>query len=225
MKTMKAQSITVVNTRYEHIRPLAELQPIVFPTLHPSELLREDHFLNHLKLFPEGQFVALNHNCEPVGSTTTFRINFDFDFPHHSFIDIIDGGWLTNHDPDGEWLYGADMNVHPAYRGLGISKVLYQARTKLCERLNLRGQIAGGHLPGYVKYANRMNAQAYCMKVVRGQLTDPTLTPQLKAGYQFVGVIEDYYESEDPAHRPASLIVKPNPRYIDEKEYAGQDNF
>lgn len=225
MKTMKAQPITITQTRYEHIRALAELQPIVFPTLHPDELLREEHFLNHLKLFPEGQLVALNAEGEPVGSTTTFRIDFDFDFPHHSFLEIIDHGWLSNHDPDGAWLYGADLNVHPDYRGLGISKTLYQARSKLCERLNLRGQMAGGHLPGYAKYANRMNAQAYCMKVVRGQLADPTLTPQLKAGYQFVGVIEDYYESDDPAHRPAALIVKPNLRYIDERDYAGVDLF
>lgn len=213
---MEKNGITITNTRREHIRALSDLQPIVFPTLHPSELLREEHFLNHIKLFPEGQFVALNEDGVPVGSTSTFRVDFDFNHPHHAFLDIIDNGWLTYHDPKGEWLYGADLNVHPEYRGYGISKLLYAARSQLCERLNLRGQMAGGLLPGYHKYANRMNAHAYCLKVVRGELTDPTLTPQLRAGYEYCGIIEDYYESEHDAHRPAALIVKRNHRYIDE---------
>lgn len=212
---MKTQRITVVNTRPEHVQALADTQPKVFPTLHPSELLRADHYLNHLRLFAPGQFTALNEDGDPVASTSTFRTSFDFENPQHSFLDFIDHGWFSYHEDDGEWLYGADVSVHPDYRGLGIGRLLYEARTKLCEKLNLRGQLAGGVLPGYEKYAHRMNAHAYCLKVIRGELTDPTLTMQIKMGYKYKGVIEDYYQSEDDAHRVAALIVKENPRYVD----------
>jgi len=206
--------ITVTNTRPEHVRALAALQPIAFPNLDPDELLREEHYLRHLRIFPEGQFVALNEQGVPVGATTTFRTSFNFAFPHHTFIEAVDHGWLSNHEPDGDWLYGADMNIHPAYRGAGIAKMLYGARTALVEKLNLRGQLAGGYLPGYKKYADRMNAHAYCLKVVRGELSDPTLSAQLKVGYKYMGIIEDYYESDDPAERIAALIVKDNHRYV-----------
>ncbi len=209
---MKTQVLTIMNLSVEHVDALAALQPLAFPTLHPSELLRQEHFLNHLKLFPEGQFVALVDDV-PVASTSTMRINFDFEHPQHSFVDIIDHGWLGGHNPYGEWLYGADMNVHPDYRRLGIGRKLYEARSALVDRLNLRGQIAGGMLPGFAKMADRMNIQAYCQKVVRGELIDPTLTAQLKNGFRFAGVLYDYFTNAIGAYKPAALIVKDNPRY------------
>ena len=209
---MPTPTILVVNTRPEHVQRLAALQPISFPTLHPAEYLRADHFLNHLRLFPEGQFVALADG-DPVASTSTMRIGFDFDNPQHSFLDIIDHGWLSGHNPRGEWLYGADMNVLPDYRRLGIGRRLYEARTALVERLNLRGQIAGGMLPGYVQYANRLTPLEYCRKVVAGELTDPTLSAQLKSGFRFVDVLYDYFVNASGAYKAAALIVKDNPRY------------
>lgn len=209
---MPTPNITVVNTRPEHVRRLADLQPISFPTLHSDEYLRADHFLNHIRLFPEGQFVALADG-DPVASTSTMRIDFDFDNPQHSFLDIIDHGWLSGHNPRGEWLYGADMNVLPDYRRLGIGRRLYEARTALVERLNLRGQIAGGMLPGYVRYAKRLTPLEYCRKVVAGELTDPTLSAQLKSGFRFVDVLYDYFVNESGAYKAAALIVKDNPCY------------
>jgi GNAT superfamily N-acetyltransferase len=210
---MQTQTITITNTTAEHVAALAALQPIVFPTLHPDEHLKVEHFMNHLRLFPEGQFVALVDGV-PVASTSTMRINFDFAHPQHSFLDIIDHGWLSGHNPNGAWLYGADMNVHPDYRRLGIGRQLYTARTALIERLNLRGQIAGGMLPGYVQHADRMTIQTYCQKVVAGELSDPTLTAQLKNGFRFVAVLYDYFVNANGVYKAAALIVKDNPMYM-----------
>ncbi len=208
-----AATIVVTNTRPEHIERLAALQPISFPTLHPAEYLRVEHFLNHARLFPEGQFVALVDG-QVVGSTSTMRIDFDFANPQHGFLDIIDHGWLSGHNPRGAWLYGADMNIHPDYRRLGLGRRLYEARTALVERLNLRGQIAGGMLPGYAQHADRLSALEYCQKVVAGELTDPTLTAQIKNGFRFVEVLHDYFVNASGAYKAAALIVKANPRYI-----------
>jgi len=211
---MPAPAVTVINTRPEHVRRLAELQPISFPTLHHEEYLRAEHFLNHLRLFPDGQFVALDNDV-PVASTSTMRIDFDFESPQHSFLDIIDHGWLSGHNPRGSWLYGADMNVMPEYRGLGVGRQLYAARTALVERLNLRGQIAGGMLPGYIQHADRLTPLEYCRAVVSGQLTDPTLTPQLKSGFRFVEVLYDYFVNASGAYKAAALIVKDNPHFTE----------
>jgi len=198
--------------RPEHIAPLAALQPLVFPTLHPDEHLRIEHFLNHLRLFPEGQFVVVVDG-QVVGSTSTMRLNFDFTNPQHAFMDIIDHGWLSGHNPRGQWLYGADMNIHPDFRRLGLGRKLYEARTALVEGFNLRGQIAGGMLPGYVHHAHRLSPIDYCRKVVAGEMVDPTLTPQLKNGFRFVEVLHDYFVNPDGAYKAAALIVKDNLRY------------
>src|SRR4029078_8391827 len=83
--------------------------------------------LKHRDLFPDGQFVALDGDTV-VGATTTLRLDFDFAHIDHTFADIIQGGWLTSHEPKGAWLYGADIGVDPRVRGRGIATALYAAR-------------------------------------------------------------------------------------------------
>ncbi|MHB8629103.1 MAG: GNAT family N-acetyltransferase [Aggregatilineales bacterium] len=205
-------NIYISSTEVKDCQRLAALQPIIFPTLDSSEYLTANQFCNHLRVFSEGQFVARIDGV-PVGSTTTLRINFDFGHPQHNFNDISDCGWLNNHDPNGEWLYGVDVNVHPVFRRRGIGSRLYAARTALVERLHLRGQITGGMLPGYPDYADQMNVQTYCQKVVRNELVDPTLTAQLKNGFRFVQVLDNYLVCADGTCCAAALIVKENRAY------------
>ena len=73
-----------------------------------------------------------------VGATATLRLHFDFAHIDHTFADIIQGGWLTSHEPDGDWLYGADIGVDPAYRGRGLATALYAARQELVWRRGLQ---------------------------------------------------------------------------------------
>ncbi|MEZ4635424.1 MAG: GNAT family N-acetyltransferase [Caldilineaceae bacterium] len=40
----------------------------------------------------------------------------------------IADGYYTNHDPHGDYYYGADISVHPDFRGLGIGRLLYDAQ-------------------------------------------------------------------------------------------------
>ena len=104
--------IIVMQTRPEHAEQLEELQRTCFPTLDDAERFKAAHYRKHIELFPDGQFVALDGDTV-VGATTTLRLDFDFAHIDHTFADIIQGGWLTSHEPDGAWLYGADIGVDP----------------------------------------------------------------------------------------------------------------
>ncbi|HLU10481.1 MAG TPA: GNAT family N-acetyltransferase [Oceanobacillus sp.] len=215
--------ITVTNTRPEHVPALAKLQRIVFPTLTEDEYYTEEKYLNHLKLFPEGQFVALVHykgRQKVVGATSTFRINFDFSHIQHKFIEVVADGWFTNHDPEGEWLYGADMSVHPDYRGMRIGRRLYEARHALVRRLNLRGEIAGGMLPGYIHYHKRLTVAQYVLRVWQGRIYDPTLTMQIRNGFAIKGILYDHI-TDPRSNNTASLIVRENPHYQPQAATAG----
>ena len=180
------------------------MQKLAFPNLHADELLTEAMYHRHLEIFPDGQFVALDGD-RPAGSTTTLRVDYDFSLPDRKFMDMIDGGWLGTHQPDGEWLYGADVMVHPEYRRRGIARQLYEARAALVRRLGLRGQVAAGMIPGYHRYADQQTVEEYSAKVVAGELTDPTLSAQLKIGFRFVRVIHDYLH--DPTSGNASALI------------------
>ena len=56
------------------------------------------HYVKHMELFDDGQLVALDGD-RVVGATTTLRLDFDFDHVNHTFAEIIQGGWLTSHQP------------------------------------------------------------------------------------------------------------------------------
>jgi GNAT superfamily N-acetyltransferase len=205
----------VVPTEAKHARPLAKIQPILFPTLTLDELFREEQYLHHLQLFPQGQFTGLAHVHDKwvvAGSTVTFRVDWHFFDQVHSFLEAIADGWLDNHDPEGDWLYGGDMSVHPDYRGLGLASKLYDARKALAQRLNLKGEVAGGMLPGYHRYRDHMSIEAYVERVSAGELTDPTLTPQLKNGFKVKRILYDHI-TDPRSDNCAALIVRPNPHY------------
>ncbi|HEX9441314.1 MAG TPA: GNAT family N-acetyltransferase [Roseiflexaceae bacterium] len=203
--------IIITNTRPVHLAALAEHQRICYPTLAPYEWLNEEHFASHLRLFPEGQHVALDGE-RVVGQSSTFRCRSDQAFVPHTFYDIIAGGFFTNHDPQGEWLYGADTSVHPDYRGRKIASKLYRARKDLIRRLNLRGMVAGGMLPGYNRHKDAMSVEEYIERVTCGELIDPTLTPQLRNGFIVRGVLRDYID-DDAITSHATLIVWEKPDY------------
>jgi predicted metalloendopeptidase len=143
-----ASGIVIRSTRKEDAEALEQLQLVVFPTLEDSERFKRQHYLKHIEIFAEGQFVAIDGE-RVVGMTSTVRLPFDFDHAQHSFADVLDGGWLTSHDPEGDWLYGADVGTHPEYRRRGIARGLYAGRQDTVTRLGLLGQVTVGMLRGY----------------------------------------------------------------------------
>lgn len=198
-----------------HADALEQLQRTVFPNLAERELMTAQHFLLHQQVFPEGEFVALVSDGpggeeRVVGLGSGFLVDFDLQRPDHSFSQMIAGGTYANHDPDGQWYYGADISVHPDYRGLGIGRALYDARKDLVRRLGRRGIVAGGQLPGYPAHRDSLDLRQYVEKVEAGELKDPTLSFQLANGFEVYGLISGYIQDEYTDDW-ASLIVWFNP--------------
>jgi GNAT superfamily N-acetyltransferase len=207
--------IEVTNTTPEHVQELEMLQRVAFPTLTDNELFTAEKYLNHLRLFPEGQFVAVATSGDQktvVGATSTYRADFDFNDYQHTFLEAIAHGWLSNHKPNGEWLYGVDVSVHPDFRRKGIGNRLYDARKALVKRLNLRGEIAGGMIPGYEHYKAKMPVETYIEKVVAGEIMGKTLPMQLKNGFVVRGILYDHI-TDPRADNTATLLVRENPDY------------
>jgi GNAT superfamily N-acetyltransferase len=166
MEQRLSSGIRIASTRAEHAAALEELQLLCFPTLDDSERFKAAHYRKHIELFPEGQFVALDGD-KVVGMTSTIRQHFDFTHVEHKFADVIQGGWLTSHEPDGDWLYGADIGTHPAYRRRGIARGLYAARHGTVRALGLEGQVTVGMLRGYGALKREMSASEYYESLLR----------------------------------------------------------
>lgn len=208
--------IEITQLNPSHFEALEELQRIAYPTLGAQELMRAEHFASQYRVFREGQFVAIatdeSGQERVVGQGSGFFVDFDFEHPHHTFREIIAEGHFTNHDPNGAYYYGADISVHPDYRGRGIGRMLYKARKALVRRSNRRGIVAGGLIPGFARYKHMMSPHEYVERVVRGELADPTLTFQLRNGFVVRGILENYIE-DSASDNWSTLIEWVNPDY------------
>jgi ribosomal protein S18 acetylase RimI-like enzyme len=205
--------VVVRNTRSHDIQKIVDLQKESFPYLarygniwHPEELE------SHLRIFPEGQFVAVEPDGTVVGSASTLIVSLNAEYTEHTWKEITANGMFTNHNPHGDSLYGADISTHPKYRHEGIGSMLYDIRKKLVIRLNLRRIIGGGRLFNYCEYADKMSAFEYAQKVIRGGFRDPVLSFELDNGFKFINILPNYLDDVRSLNY-ASFIEWINPRY------------
>ena len=187
----------------------AELELACFPHADPKELISEADFRAYARTFPEGFFVCLDGD-RVVGQGAGIFLDFDFEHPQHTIVEITGEHQCGNHDPEGDWYYGTDIVVHPEYRRRGIGRRLYALRKQVVRRFNKRGIIAGGHIPDFAKHKHEMSAADYVDKVSRGELYDSTLSFQLENGFEARGVLENYI-SDEATDGWSALIVWENP--------------
>jgi ribosomal protein S18 acetylase RimI-like enzyme len=206
--------ITIRTMRPQDFAGLEQLQRDCYPTLDAKELMRVEHFQSQYKIFPDGQFVAPDGNRGEriIGQGSGFFTDFDLNNPKHTFLEICAGLYFTNHDPNGDYYYAADISVHPDARGQGIGRLLYRARQDLVVRHNRKGIVGGGLIPGYAEHKHTLTPQQYVDKVVEGELYDGTLSFQLKNGFIVRGLIQDYLE-DAASDNWATLIEWVNPDY------------
>jgi len=198
--------IVIAATRPEHIPQLVEHQRRCFPTICPDDWMDAAMFAAQIAVFPEGQHVALDGE-RVVGQSSTFRARGELVLAPHTYRGITHHNTFAGHDPAGEWLYGADMSVHPDYRGRRIATLLYDARKALVRRLGLRGIVAGGALPSYHAVRGALSVADYIAEVVAGRRVDATLTPQLRNGFVVRGVLPGYVDGGELMNDDATLIV------------------
>jgi GNAT superfamily N-acetyltransferase len=199
------------------------LQHLVYGTNRDNvgDAILAEQFIEHLKIFPHGQYIAVDesHHDRVVGLTVSMRVQFDPKRPQ-SLIEpwriTTNDAWLTTHQPNGNWLYGAESAVHPAYRGYGIGRALMEARWHVVRRLNLQGMVAGGTLKNYHRYAQRMSPEAYVRAVERGELFCTNLTKQFKMGFKAIAIIPNYVDDPDTLGY-AAMIVWHNPDFHPER--------
>ena len=199
-----AHDYVIQNSLPKHAQALGELQKIVFPTLSPDELMQEKHYDNHIRLFPDGQFVILDGD-KIIGMSTTIRYHLSME--DHTFLEASDNLWMTTHEPNGEWLYGMDVGVHPDYRSKGLARVIYRARQELCKALGLKGQITVGMPNGYLKHADEMRLDDYYAEILRGAIRDPTVSVQQKMGFELVRLIHNYLDDPQCGNGGVLMIL------------------
>ncbi|HET6403179.1 MAG TPA: GNAT family N-acetyltransferase [Candidatus Thermoplasmatota archaeon] len=195
--------------KYRHMRAsdihaVQALEAAAFPGIPPDKYWKDEMLEAHVRIFPEGQFVA-EIDGWIVGSATSLRVPLARALTPHKWTEITGGGYLTTHDPNGDAIYLTEIMVHPDARRSGVAKRLYQMRKDLARSLNVRALVSGGRIPGYDKYADRMSAVEYVKSVLAGDRGDRTLSAQLSAGFSVAAVMENYIT--DPKSRNHATLI------------------
>ena len=216
--------IRVRNTQPGDIPGIVELSRAVYPGSPPWSV---EQLESHLSVFPEGQFVAVEHPSQRILGVAASLIVLWDDYDHQTnWRDFTDHGYFTNHDPQrGRTLYGAEAMVRPACQGCGIGKQLYRARRELTERLGLLRIRAGARLRGYHRHAGRMSAEEYVIQVIRGELGDPTLSFQLRRGFVVLAVVSAYLRHDPESLGHAAVIEWLNPKVAKAADYVVDSPF
>lgn len=196
------KKLIVRTIKEEDFDEIIALQKLCFPDMAPWRI---DQLKSHISIFPQGQ-ICVEYDGEIIGSSSSLIINIhEYDY-QHTWDDITDKGYITNHDPDGYNLYGIEVMVHPEFRDMKIGRRLYDARKDLARELNLKSIIIGGRIPNYHKYADEMSPAEYVQKVIRHELKDPILTFQLSNGFMLKRINRNYLSEDAASMRFATLM-------------------
>ncbi|WP_342511394.1 GNAT family N-acetyltransferase [Sporosarcina sp. FSL K6-1522] len=205
----QAQEIVVRNILKEDLDAVAALSMKCFG---PDMSLKHEHFESQLELFPEGQ-ICLECNGQIVGTALSLIVNFEEYGDEHTYYEISDLGFIRNHNPQGRNLYGIEVGVDEAFRGMQLGRHLYDGRRRICQEFNLDSIIIGGRMPNFYKYAEHMSADEYVQAVMAGNLYDPVLTFQLKNGFQLKKVIANYLPNDVESLEYGALMEWKNTDY------------
>ncbi len=190
---------------------VAAIQRACFPEIEPW---REPSFMEQLARFPEGQ-LGIELDGRLVATSSALIVAGDDWKEAHTFAEVSDGGTIKSHDPDGDSLYGIDIAVDPSYRGLRLAHRIYEHRKELIRRLNLRKMLIAGRVPGLHDHPEQ-TPEDYVRSVVRKELVDPTLTPQLAQGFAIRRVLRDYLPSDVESRGCAVLMEWLNAEWLPE---------
>ncbi len=217
-------TITIRQLHVDDAEACFDIEATAFPNLSGLDRSEMDDYIWLAEHFSEGCVVAEYtpdtdsesgdaDEVEPVvvGFGTGIRLDFDFQNPQHNGAEILGEQW-EGHDPDGRWYYGVDIAVHPDFQGQGVARQIYNARKAYVRRAKLRGIVAGGVLPGYADH-RYMTPFDYVTKVVTEEIWDPTLSVQLRNGFQVWSVLHSYVMSDRQTNGVAALIVWANPDF------------
>ena len=172
---------------------LVAMQLKCFPGMVPWQ---RDQIESQLRIFPEGQ-VCVEVDGKLAASSSSLILKYKPSLEWHNWKAVADSGFITNHDPRGDTLYGIEIMVDPEFRGMKLARRLYDARKEICRQKNLARMIIGGRIPGYKKYADELSAREYVERVSEKAIYDQVLTPQLSNGFSLQGLIPNYMPSDE----------------------------
>lgn len=211
-KSLILPKLLIRPAQLSDIPGILELTAAVYPNMPPYQ---PGHIRGQINHFNEGTFLAIYEN-KIVGYAASFLISEAKALQPHTWAEITGGGFNSRHEPDGEFLYGMEVCVHPEFRSLRIGRRLYEERKRLVEREQLKGIVIAGRIPEFKKrLKNFEKVEDYVKAVSQKRVRDRVLSFQLRNGFEIQGVLNSYLPIDASSMGNAVLLVWRNPAYAE----------
>ena len=214
------EEIKNIELRYLTVDDYKELKKAMIEAYQnmPNAYWSKKHILALVSKFAEGQ-ILLTVNGKIAGCALSILVDSANFEEQHTYREITGNYTFSTHIPNGDTMYGIDVFIKPAFRGLRLGRRLYDYRKELCEKLNLKGIVFGGRIPNYHKHAAELNPKEYLEKVKLKDIHDPVLDFQLSNDFHPTRVLKGYLEGDKASNEYAILMrwdniyyEKPNTR-------------
>ena len=204
---MKLSEIDRIELQYLRLEDYLEIKDVMVSAYvsMPEAYWKEHHIKTLLEKFPEGQIV-IKVNGQIAGCALSIIVEYDRFDNNHTYREITADYTFDSHNGDGDILYGIDVFIKPAFRGLRLGRRLYDYRKELCEKMNLRGIAFGGRIPNYHKYSQELSPKAYIEKVRRKEIHDPVLNFQISNDFHPSRILKGYLEGDSASEEFAVLL-------------------
>ncbi|MBK9283975.1 MAG: bifunctional GNAT family N-acetyltransferase/carbon-nitrogen hydrolase family protein [Sphingobacteriaceae bacterium] len=213
-KSINHKKLRLRKIKIEDYDQIIAIQLKCFPGMKPWSI---EQLTSLVSIFPEGQ-ICLQYGKSIIASSCSLILNIDDYDESASWNELTDQGMITNHNKYGDTLYGMEIMVDPDYRGMKLSRRLYDARKDIAKRFNLEKIVIGGRLPNYHKHAKKMGIDKYVEKVIDKVIYDPVLTAQLSNGFFLKKVLPDYLPNDKESLGYATLLEWTNFGYKTKEE-------
>ncbi|MEO5642518.1 MAG: GNAT family N-acetyltransferase [Bacteroidia bacterium] len=205
MKKIKLRRLKIED--YDRV---AEIQLKCFPAMKPWSI---EQFKSLLTTFPQGQ-IGVQYDDKLIASSCSHIINFNEYSPDNSWGELTANGFITNHNPNGDTLYGIEIMVDPEYRGMKLSRRIYEARKRIVREKNLARIAIGGRIPNFHKHSQKLSAAQYVEKVMDRKIYDPVLTAQVANGFVLKRLLPGYLPADNESCGYATFLEWENINYI-----------
>ncbi len=173
---------------------------------------KEDSLSKLITMFPDGQ-IAIIVDGKVAGCALSLRLNYDDFGDKHTYKEITGNYTFDTYDAEGDILYGIEVFIDPMFRGMRLARRLYEARKNLCRQMNLKAIVAGGRIPTYHLYAEKMSPKEFIENVKKREIHDPTLSFQLANDFQVKLVSKNYLPEDKESMGFATLLIWHNIYY------------
>ncbi|MEI6040092.1 MAG: GNAT family N-acetyltransferase [Candidatus Berkelbacteria bacterium] len=166
-------------------------------TWSEDQAFTREHFESHLKVFPEGIFIA-EVDGEIAGVGVSELLDYDLAHPIPTWYEVSDEGFIAGtHNPNGKYLYGVSLSVSPRFSSLKLgSKMLEYCKNSIIQR-RLDGFVIGSRVPRFSKFSTQMTIEQYISAKRGNRKIDPELEFYSQNGFDVIMPLPGYFEDPE----------------------------